>query len=64
MFGDSVEFFEELAGGGLGHVSPSAEVAGQHAEHGDLSGECFGAGDADLGADVEVDAGVGLAGDG
>ena len=41
----------------------AAEVQGQHGQHGHLVGERLGAGDADLGAGVEVDAAVGLAGD-
>ena len=40
-----------------------AQVEGQQRQDGDLGRERLGAGDADLGAGVEVDAAVGLAGD-
>ena len=40
-----------------------AQVEGQQGQHGDLGRERLGAGDADLGAGMEVDPAVGLAGD-
>ena len=44
-------------------VAEPAEVQGQQGQHGDLRRERLGAGDADLGAGVQVDPAVGLAGD-
>ncbi len=44
-------------------VPQPAEIEGQQGQHGHLRRERLGAGDADLGAGVEVDAAVGLAGD-
>ena len=41
-------------------VAHPAEIEGQHGQDGDLVGERLGAGHADLGAGVEVDAAVGL----
>ena len=45
-------------------LSEPAEIKRQQQEHRDLGGKRLGAGDADLGAGVEIDAAVGLAGDG
>ena len=46
-----------------GEVSNAGQVQGQEREHGDLGSEALGAGDADLGTGVEVDAADGLTGD-
>ena len=49
---------------GTREVPQPAQVQGEHGQDHHLSGECLGAGNADLGARVEVDAAVRLARDG
>ena len=57
---DRVELAEQIGGALGGQVAAAAHVDGQQRQHGDLAGKCLGAGHADLRADVQVHAGVGL----
>ncbi len=63
--GDLAEGFDELLGAVRFEAAvEAAQEEGEHGDGGDLGGEGFGAGDADLGAGVGVEDAVGLPGDG
>ena len=61
---DRVELTEQIGGALGGQVAAAAHVDRQQRQHGHLAGERLGAGHADLRADVQVHAGVGVARDG
>ena len=62
--GDRLDRLEHGQAVGEREVAQPAQVEGEHGQDGDLGRERLGAGDADLGAGVQVDPAVGLAGDG
>ena len=64
LIGKCLEFGDDPASGGAGEVSDTTQQEGDQSEDGDLGGEGFGCGHADLGPGMHVDAAIAFAGDG